>query len=159
GSDQPREVDRPADAEDLRHEQPGFVGVPPAAASSLDRRHAEVIWNEAGDGPLPRALLGGAAELLHDRHRRERDHRPLDEVPQAVYPVTVPEVGISTHRSSRGSGDRVEVLSRALWRASDPTDTPFMSFVMMLSIVLIGVAAAAAAVVALLLPEGRALQA
>src|SRR4026208_832524 len=42
--------------------------------------------------------------------------------------------------------------------ASDAPDTPSMPFVMMLSFVLIGMAACAAAVVALLLPMGRAVQ-
>ena len=89
-ADQPRSVDRPADAEDLRNEQPGFAGVPPAAARSLDGRRTEVIRNEADNGPLPRAFVGGTAELLYDCHGCKGDHRPSDELPQAVHPGIVP---------------------------------------------------------------------
>src|SRR6476619_4763745 len=87
-SDQPREVDRPADAENLRNEQPRLIGVPPAAARSLDRRHAEVVRDEADDGPLPRALIGRTTELLNHRDGRKSDRRPLDELPQAAHQLS-----------------------------------------------------------------------
>src|SRR5947208_866085 len=80
----PRGVDRPAYAEHRGHEQPVVLRVPPARLRPLERRHAEVVGDEAADPPFPRALVRGKPELLDDRRDGHGEHGELHDAPQPV---------------------------------------------------------------------------
>src|SRR5690242_13895742 len=81
----PRGVDRPAHAEHRGHEQAVVLGVPPARLRPLERRHAEVVGDEAADPALPRALLGGEPQLLDDRGDGYRERGEFHDAPEPVH--------------------------------------------------------------------------
>ena len=74
------EVDRPAHAEGLRHQELGSVLVPKSLLKALDGRDAKVIGNTS-KGAMPCALCRRKAQLLTDsRPHQKRSGRANESI-------------------------------------------------------------------------------